>query len=195
MSAEEKSRLDNAQEEDQPLDPAEEAARAKRVKKLTRILVVFLLLDAAAASMLYSGFRKNQEDIQTVHSAQSQKVSVSQEMTEEELNERLAIALGEASSLISLRSEMHAENGIADVFLANRAESSCAVEMELMLAQSRRIILRTGVIEPGWYLEAAELTAPLEPGEYQCLARCLFYTMDDNAYLGTTARQVLLTVR
>jgi len=69
------------------------------------------------------------------------------------------------------------------------------VEMELVLMDSRETILRTGVIEPGWHLKTCMLDKKLAPGEYYCIARCLFYTTDDNAYLGTTSRHVLLSVQ
>lgn len=182
-------------EQEEALTPEQEAARISRRKKLLRLLAIFLVLDVCIASVLMGSIRKDQRESKSVRDAQAVKAGVTQEMTEEEREEMLAIALGKAHSCISLRSEPIAQDGVVELYLANREESPCAVAVQLVRIDTNEILLETDLIEPGWYLETAQMDVQLEPGEYQCLARCLFYTMDDNAYLGRTARQLLLTVQ
>lgn len=156
--------------------------------------MLFLALDLLIAGVLIGALRHHRRDNASVRDAQAKKLGVTQEMTEEERDELIAIALGEAHNYISLHSEMTVRDGVAELYLTNEAGSPCSVEVELVLLDSREVVLRTGVIEPGWYLKTSNLAMNLAPGEYYCLARCLFYTTDDNAYLGTTVRQVILTV-
>lgn len=181
-------------EQAQQLTPEDEAKRLKRRRRLMYLLALFLLLDVFAAGVLIQLMYSNQRQGAAVRDAQAVKVGATQEMTQQERDELVAIALGQAHSLVSLRSEMQVVGGEAQLYLSNEVSSPCSVEVELMLMDSREVILRTGVIEPGWHLKTSTLNKRLAPGEYQCLARCLFYTTDDNAYLGTTARHVLLTV-
>ena len=177
------------------LTPEQEAARLKRRKRLLTLLAVFLVLDVFIAGVLIANIHSDKRKSESVRDAQAVKAGVTQEMTEEEREEMLAIALGTAHSCVSLRSEPVAQDGVVELYLANREESPCAVSVQLVRIDTNETLLETDLIEPGWYLETAQMDVQPEPGEYQCLARCLFYTMDDNAYLGRTARQLLLKVQ
>lgn len=175
--------------------PEQQARRLKRRKKLLHLLMIFLLLDAIAAGVLIAAIRSDRKQTEAVRDAQAKKAGVTQEMTEAEREERIDTLLGQAQSFVTMHSEMTAKDGVVAIYLTNEQGSPCAVELELMLMDSREVILRTGVVEPGWYLKDSLMNKKLPPGEYYCLGRCLFYTMDDNAYLGTAARHVLLTVK
>ena len=191
----------NAPENPQPDElPEEELSeeeilrRAAKRKRLLRWVAVFLLLDIAVALFLTGRVEFGRQQIASVRDAQAKKIDTTQQMTEEEREEALAVALGQAHACVTLRSEPHAQKGLVDIRLGNGKDSPCAVMLQLQRADTGETLLETDVIEPGYYLESARLAVPLSPGEYHCIARCLFYTMDDNAYLGTTARQVLLSV-
>lgn len=179
---------------DEPeLTPEQEAARLKRRRRLTTLLALFLVLDVFIAGVLLRSIEHDRQASEAVRDAQAQKAGVTEEMTEEERAELLAIALGEAHSLMTLNSEPIVQDGRMALNLVNHKDSPCAVSVQLVRLDTNETLLETDLIEPGWYLEYADVQ--LEPGEYECLARCLFYTMDDKAYLGRTARQLLLRVQ
>ncbi|MBR4039478.1 MAG: hypothetical protein IKJ11_05195 [Clostridia bacterium] len=194
MSAQELPAGNPAEEPLDELTPEQEAARLKRRKRLLTLLALFLLLDVFIAGVLVARIRADRLEHAAVRDAQAQKIGVTQEMTEEEREEMLAIALGEAHSLIALNSEPAVSDGRIALNLVNHKSNHCAVAVQLIRIDTNETLLETDLVEPGWYLEYAKLDVQLEPGEYECLARCLFYTMDDNAYLGRTARQLLLKV-
>ena len=80
------------------------------------------------------------------------------------------------------------------IYLSNGEENTCGVCIEVYLLETGEKIAASDTVLPGWRLEKLQLEKELAAGEYHCLVRCLFYTMDENISLGTTTRQMLLTV-
>lgn len=179
-----------------------EAREARKAKRRRALLIVacllFLIVDVAVFAVFGMSVQKDIEEIQEIEEereAQEEKLGVTQEMTEEEREEYIAQILGQAHRNVTLRSVMQAWDGKADVYLSNKEESPCGVALHLTLMETGEVIAQTDVLDPGWHIISTKLSRELEPGEYRCLAECLFYTTDDMAYLGSTARQVLLTVK
>ena len=55
-------------------------------------------------------------------------------------------------------------------------------------------ILKTGLIEPGKYLEAKPLDVDLPQGVYVCIATFTAYSMETDREIGTAGMQIMLTV-
>ena len=163
-------------------------------KRLLRALILFLLLDILAASVLIVFIGRDRRALHTGRDKLAREIGVTEDMGTEEQEERFAIAVGEVSRCVTMRSEPEVRDGRAGLCLANAAESSCAVSVELVLFAGGESLAESGLIEPGWYLEELALDTTLEPGEYPCLARCNFYTVEGNVFLGHSTRQLLLRV-
>ena len=55
-------------------------------------------------------------------------------------------------------------------------------------------IPKTGLIEPGKYLEAKPLDVDLPQGVYVCIATFTAYSMETDREIGTAGMQIMLTV-
>ena len=127
--------------------------------------------------------------------ALSAQVGITPAMDAERQEEQFAIAVGESSRAVTMHSEITVQGSQIPIWLSNSDENTCAVAVTLELAESGQILAASGPVDPGWHLENLELEQKLEPGIYQCYARCAFYTMEDDLLLGHTVRQILLTVK
>lgn len=163
-------------------------------KTLIRALVLFLLLDILVAAVLVLFVSRDRRARSLERDELAREIGVTADMGEEEQSERFALAVGEASRLVTLRSEPEVTGGEIALYLSNDEASSCAVAVELSLFESGEVLAATELIDPGWRLETLSLDTQLEPGEYPCLARCYFYTVEGNVFLGQTTRQLLLRV-
>ena len=159
-----------------------------------RALVLFLLLDVLAAAALLVFISRDRRSAHAERDALARKVGVTADMGAEEQEERFAIAIGDVSRLVTMRSEPEVTDGEIALGLSNSDKSSCAVSVELSLFESGEVIAATDLIDPGWRLETLSLANKLETGEYPCLARCNFYTVEGNVFLGHSTRQLLLRV-
>lgn len=163
-------------------------------KTLLAALALFLLLDILVALALGVFIGRDRRAAQHERDALAHRIGVTENMGEEAQEERFAIAIGDVSRLVTMRSEPVVCDGEICLHLSNSAESSCAVAVELSLFESGEVIAVTDLIGPGWRIEMLSLETELNAGEYPCLARCNFYTVEENVYLGQSTRQLLLRV-
>ena len=163
-------------------------------KTLIRALVLFLLLDVLAAGALAVFIGRDRRTIHAERDKLAREICVTDDMGAEEQEERFAIAIGDVSRYVTMRSEAEVRNGSAALYLSNDEENNCAVAVELSLFESGEVIAATDLIDPGWRLETLALETELLKGEHPCLARCKFYTVEGNVFLGQSTRQLLLRV-
>lgn len=162
------------------------------ISRLKRACIVFLAADIVVACALGAAlalYRRAGSD-----NSQRDALARQMEMSQSDWEEAYAQLLGDAHRAVSLRSEADVQNGRIGIWLSNEEENGSAVEMELVLLASGDVIAQTDLVDPGWHVETVQLDKQLAPGEYQCLARLHFYTMDGSRYIGATAKQVLLRV-
>ena len=163
-------------------------------KTLITALALFLLLDIAAAAALGILIGRDRRAAHRERDELARKIGVTADMGAEEQEERFAIAIGDVSRLVTMRSEPEVSDGEIALYLSNGEENSCAVAVELSLFESGEVVAATALVDPGWRLETLELETKLDAGEYPCLARCNFYTVEGNVFLGHSTRQLRLRV-
>ena len=163
-------------------------------KTLITALAIFLLLDILAAGVLTVFIGRDQHAEHRSRDELALEIGVTEDMGEEEQEERFAIAVGDVSRYVTMRSEPEVSGGEIALYLSNDEASSCAVAVELSLFESGEVLAATELIDPGWRLETLSLDTQLEAGEYPCLARCNFYTVEGNVFLGRSTWQLLLRV-
>ena len=166
----------------------------RKRRYLIALCVAFLALDIIAAAVLALVLWRDQPAPVSRRDALARQVEETRHSLDEEAAERMQQALGEAHRHVTLRSEAVARDGKIAIHLSNGAENPCAVELELVLVATGQVIAQTGLVDPDWRVEECALTEPLAPGTHHCLARLHFYDLNDERYLGATARQVLLSV-
>lgn len=163
-------------------------------RNLLLLCAVFLLLDAVIAAVLVGSIVHDRRSLSSKREELAVQVGVTADMTEAQQQQAYAQATGDVSRLVAMRSECTAQNGQIALYLSNEKENTCAVSVSIVLMEDETPIAESGLVEPGWRVETLPMSAELGAGEYCCLARCAFYTMDGNVLLGQTTRQLLLTV-
>lgn len=160
-------------------------------RTFARLLAVFLFLDLLLAAVLAWTV------VSETRRPAGRRESIVRKLGEEyevERQERHAQAVGDAMNGISFLSEVAVRGEWADIALSNDETNGCSVCVTITAMQDETILGQTGMIDPGYCLQEMHIDQELPPGNYPCIAKYSFYSPGDNAYLGTAARQMLLTV-
>ena len=158
------------------------------------LIAFFIILDLAIAGFLV--YTVNRDDLPASDRRDALAVWIGDtgSLTPEAREELYSRKTGEALALTYVQGECEAKNGRANLRFSNGEKSECAVSLELVELDSGTTLARTDLLDPGYRLEGLDLVRLLSPGDYQCLAKLDFYWMVNDAYVGSAARQVLLTV-
>ena len=163
-----------------------------------KLVLLFVLADAVLAVVLAVALMRP-APVQDTHSHKRDElasfVGATEEMTEEEQQEKYDQALGKALKRISIHSESEAVDGEIYLYFNNAENSPCTVSMEIIIPETGETIARMGLVDPGWHVDKIPLLVSLEKGTYQCIARCSFYTGKNEVLMGTAAKMMLLTVK
>lgn len=166
----------------------------KEKGKLWRICVGFLALDIALALAMGVALGVQRWQGERRQDALAAWLGADRAQSEAERQEIYAQAAGEALAQVSLDNECRAKDGGVRLNFANGSGSAFRVAAELVDLDTGEVIGRVGPVEPNHYVETVELDAALDAGRHFCIARCSFYWMENGAYLGSGAIQLLITV-
>ena len=191
---EDQKELKEQKDQEEQLDPQEEAGRLARRRRLLRWLAAFVALDVIVGAALGASIWRDRQEAERAREEAARDVGVTQEMTEAQRQTQIDLAIGEAHRHVQITSEVTVSGTQAQMIVSNTEENACAVSVVLLLIRDGQTeeIGRTDLILPGWHVRSVTLSRALPPGEHRALARMLFYTTEGNAFLGSTARQVLL---
>lgn len=165
------------------------------MKRGLRIAIAaFVLLDVLLVLILSGGVILNRRNERHRRDELAQWVGDNASLSDQQREELYAQATGAALEKLTLRSECSVQNGSAALQISNGADSACTATLELVELSGGRTLAQTERVDPGYCMENVALDEALAPGEYQCLARFSFYWMENGAYVGSAARQVLLRV-
>ena len=161
---------------------------------LRRFCIAFLILDIAAAALLIFLFWGSLRGDGSSRDALAERIVSVENVESGEFDHALAIAAAEAASHVTMHSEVKSDGREIPLYLSNAGENTCSVSIEIVIPGTGELIARSGLVEPGWRLEKLPAEKRLGKGEYPCLVRCSFYTIDGNDFIGTTGKHILLTV-
>lgn len=185
---------------------AEEQQPEKKKKKKKKWLLLLLLLLLLAIGLGY-GYRilKNQhaEHLQKELDA---KLGFLPNMTEEEIQNRLNQIVAEGRLNVSINPTPIYKNGKAkgNIQIENVQGNrySFIVSIEVIGASDDdgakdhvgEEIMKTGLIDPGSYVQKKKLSKNLPKGEYVCVATFTAYDKKENE-VGSVGTQIMLTVQ
>lgn len=161
---------------------------------LKRFCRVFIALDILVAVLLIGAISYSATRPHSVRDELAKELGATAQMSAEERENMLALATAEAAGYVTMHSEVSVTDGEIPLYLSNDEENSCAVSIQIFDLDSGKMIAESGLLEPGWRLEKLPLKTEMESGEYYCIVRCSFYTMEGNVFLGKTGKHMLLTV-
>ena len=116
-------------------------------------------------------------------------------MTEEEIQKALNDIVDEGMFRISIASDIIAiENGKAELRIENNIQNRYIMQVSIYLDENGKEIYSTDLIDPGYYIQSAELDKHLEPGTYAATAIFTALYPDTEEIVGTAGANVKIHV-
>ena len=193
----------------------EQLRKEKKRKKRKRLLLLLLLLLllAGGVGFFLGTYLKNQKS-DTLQRELNAAVGILPGMSEEEIQDRLNRNVAEGRLNISINPTPVYENGAAEgnIRIENIQGNkySFAVTITCIGASEdtgakdyvNHVVMKTGLIDPGTYVEYKKLDESLPKGKYTCVATFNAYrvvteeTTGEESYepVGAAGTQILLTV-
>lgn len=161
---------------------------------MKRLIALIAALDVLLAGLLIFAVLNGRAADARRRDALARLIDDNGSLTDEQREDQYAQLVGDALRQVSVKSECPARDGCAEAYFANQAGNTCAAALELRRMDTNAVIAQTDLLDPGYYLEKVRLTEELPAGEYECLAVFHFYWMENDVYVGSGARQMLLRV-
>lgn len=167
----------------------------KLLKTVIALLLVFVLLMASALCWFLLIRPKMDKSIKGgQREADALQGSISQ-MTEEEIQQALNDIVDEGMFRISIASDIIAiEKGKAELRIENNIQNRYIMQVSIYLNENGKEIYSTDLIDPGYYIQSAELDRHLEPGEYEATAVFTALYPDTEEVVGTVGANVKIYV-
>ncbi|MEG0630534.1 MAG: hypothetical protein RSG57_04020 [Christensenellaceae bacterium] len=115
-------------------------------------------------------------------------------MTNEEIQERLNQVVTDSMLNISINSVPYFQNGQSEgnLRLENVQGNKYSFVVEIVRDDTGERIYKSGLIDPGYFVENAKLDVELAKGKYPCVAT--FTAYDGIEQIGTVGAQIVITV-
>ena len=165
------------------------------LKTVIALLLVFvLLLGGALCWFLIIKPNMDREIKGGQREADALKGSIEQ-MSEEEIQQALNDIVDEGMFRISIASDIIAiQRGKAELRIENNIQNRYIMQVSIYLDENGKEIYSTDLIDPGYYIQSAELDAKLEPGVYPATAVFTALYPDTEEVVGTVGANVKIHV-
>lgn len=163
----------------------------------TTIALLFLLTGMFFAGM---GLQRYIIDQEIRSSYKNSSLIWKQEMAEglkvEEARDLRNRQLVQSMNYVSMEREIYFDNAdsAGEARISIGKESAFCCTATLIRDATGEELYRSGIIEPGHYIESIYLTSKLKQGYYPCTVIWSFYTENDE-YAGETARKTVVVIR
>ncbi len=171
----------------------EQQTRKPKKKKKIWIIILVIILAAAAVFGGYLVWKEGQDKLHKDLAAlegqlpyksaedieKSLNTLVEEGMFNISINQRPVFADGEAEGVVGI------ENAPGNRYL---------MQVNVMRDDTGEVVYESGVIEPGYYIENAQLAVPLEKGEYPCTAVFTAYEKETEKEMGTAGASIIVSV-
>jgi len=167
----------------------------KGMMKTLIILILVLLLLIGGVLCYFFVIRPNSRGIKGgQREADALKGSLSV-MSDEEIQQALNDIVEEGMFRISIASNIIAiEDGKAQLRIENNIQNRYIMQVSIYLDENGEEIYSTNLIDPGYYIQEAELDKHLDPGEYQATAIFTALYPDTEEIVGQAGAQVTIHV-
>lgn len=167
-----------------------------RALALMALILIALLLTGAMCwySFIYRPAQERLGVQGGKREAAALKGSIHQ-MTEEEIQEALDHIIEEGMFRISIASHIIVtEDGMAQLQIENNPSNRYLMKVQIFLDETGEEIYGTDLIDPGYYIQEAELDRALAPGEYAATAIFTALYPDNGDIVGTAGANVVIRV-
>lgn len=158
-------------------------------------IVLFVMLDVAFAVFLVKEIRADVKKSADRQQELAEWIGDTERLPQEMRQALYAQMAGEALNHTYVQGECAVRDGRLNLRVSNDEESECAFSLTLVSIQTGEVLAKTDLVDPGYRVEGMEYLGSLAPGRHECLAKLEFYWIQNDAYVGGGARQVLVTVK
>lgn len=178
----------------------EQLARHQNRKPVWRKLLILLLLLLAVAGGVFVALRvlqQKQEDEFSLERELTAELGILPGMSEAEIQDRLNRKVAESMMNISFNPVPIFPDGKSpgNLRIENIPGNSCSFTVTIVRSDNQQVILKTGVIDPGYYVENIALDVNLPAGEYDCMALFTAYDTETLKELGQAGSTLRLTIQ
>ena len=118
-------------------------------------------------------------------------------LTDEEIEDRLNRKVAESMMNVSFNPTPEFEDGksAGNLRIENIPGNNYAFTVTIVRADTGEQILKTGLIDPGYYVQDIKLDKELPKGEYPCVATFTGYDPQTLQEIGETGSQLVITIK
>lgn len=169
----------------------------------TLLIVLIVAVIAVLCVLLYAFVigpgletKTTPEENEELAAEQNAELGIIPGMTDEEVQERLNQYMDKSKFNISINSVPYFPDGSSEgnLRLENVPNNHYAFTVEIVREDNGEQIYKSGLIDPGYYVETAKLDTDLPKGEYPCVATFTAYDPQTKKKMGTVGAQIVITV-
>ena len=166
-----------------------------RWKKWTFLLIVVLIILVAVCAGMICHLSKTKGE-QTLERELTAELGIMPGMSEDEIRDRLNRKVAESMLNISINPVPEFADGksAGNLQIENIPGNNYAFTVEVIRNDTKETILKTGLIDPGYYVKDIALDTELPKGEYVCLAKFTAYAPDTGQEIGQAGTQIVIKI-
>ncbi len=172
----------------------------KKKKPVLLIVIIVLLLAAMGGMYWYMNQPKPEEQPKSsdeILEEQAAQMGILPGMSAEDIEKKLNEQIDKSMLNIAINANPVFESGTAEgnVRIENIPANHYAMTVEIVREDNGESVYKSGLIKPGYFVETAKLSTPLEKGVYKAVAVFTAYDLETNQEIGTAGANVSLMVK
>ncbi|WP_302760333.1 hypothetical protein [Christensenella hongkongensis] len=180
---------------------AERKKQEEKKKKKGLIVIIILLIAIVAALMVYILVFKPQnnaaEQQQALVAEKNAELGIIPGMDEEDVEARLNAIVAEGMLNVGINPNPVYESGDTEgnMRIENIPANRYAVTVTVTREDNGEEIYKSGLIDPGYFMEYVKLDKNLPAGQYPCKATFTAYDQDSKNEIGTAGVRINILVK
>ena len=172
----------------------------KKKKPIALIIIIIILAAALVIGGIYFLMPREQEeetqDPEQLAAEAAAEMGILPGMSEEDIQKKLNEQIDKSMLNIAINANPVFENGEAEgnLRIENIPANHYAVTVEIVREDNGETVYKSGLIEPGYFVEKAKLTQPLAKGVYPAVAVFTAYNTETKDMVGTAGANINIKV-
>ena len=171
-----------------------EKTASKNTKRTGRLIVILLVLLLLGTVFFFAWQYFSREG--GVYKDRDAKLGILPNMSEEEVQQRLNTVVSEGMMNVSINPHPVFEDGKSpgNLRIENIKQNHYSYIVSITRDDTGEEIYKSGLLEPGYYIEEASLSSALKQGDYPATARFLAYQDPKEKPIGAAVIKMTITV-
>lgn len=174
----------------------EEEEDNNKKKWMLILLLLFIMILLGGVFLWLNGKANIDPDEGSLERELAAQYGFLPDMTPEDIQAKLNEIIDESMLNISINPTPVFENGKAqgNIRIENTPNNHYGFVVVIKRLDTDETVMKTGLIEPGQFVEHRALDINLPKGSYDCIAHFLAYNIDSGVEIGQTGTPVTITV-